>query len=71
MVQATEQYWKAQVEELQLELLRVKAQLLVLQKDLDSAQLVAQDSQLQLRRLTAKEQAKESALQKALEWDLG
>jgi hypothetical protein len=71
MVQATEQYWKAQVEELQLELLRVKAQLLVLQKDLDSAQLVAQDSQLQLRRLTAKEQAKESALQKDLAWDLG
>jgi hypothetical protein len=71
MVQATEQYWKAQVEELQLELLRVKAQLLVLQKDLDSAQLVAQDSQLQLRRLTAKEKAQESALQKDLAWDLG
>jgi hypothetical protein len=56
-----------QLESLESELVRVKAQLLVLQKDLDSAQLVAQDSQLQLRRLTAKEKARETALQ----WDLG
>ena len=66
MVQATEQYWKARVEELQSELVRVKAQLLVLQKDLDSAQVSEQDLLLQLRRLTAKEKAQESALQ----WDL-
>jgi hypothetical protein len=67
MVQATEQYWMAQVKDLEQQLVRAKAQLVVLQKDLDSAQLVAQDSQLQLRRLTAKEKAQESALQ----WDLG
>ena len=66
MVQATEQYWKAQVEELQLQLLRAKAQLLVLQKDLDSAQVSEQDLLLQLRRLTAKEKAQESALQSGL-----
>ena len=66
MVQATEQYWKAQVEELQLQLLRVKAQLLVLQKDLDSAQVSEADLRLQLNRLMAKERAQESALQ----WDL-
>ena len=67
MVQATVQYWKAQVEELQLQLVRVKAQLFVLQKDLDSAQVVESDLRLQLHRLTAKEKAQESALQ----WDLG
>ena len=67
MVQATEQYWKAQVEELQLQLLRVKAQLLVLQKQLDSAQVSEADLRLQLNRLMAKERAQESALQ----WDLG
>ena len=66
MVQATEQYWKAQVEELQLQLLRVKAQLLVLQKQLDSAQVSEADLRLQLNRLMAKERAQESALQ----WDL-
>ena len=66
MVQATVQYWKAQVEELQLQLVRVKAQLFVLQKDLDSAQVVESDLRLQLNRLMAKEKAQESALQ----WDL-
>jgi dephospho-CoA kinase len=67
MGMATEQYWKAQVQELQSELVTAKAQLLVKQKELDSAQLVAQDLQLQLRRLMAKEKAQETALQ----WDLG
>jgi hypothetical protein len=67
MVQATEQYWKAQVKDLEQQLVRAKAQLLVLQKDLDSAQVSEQDLLLQLRRLSAKEKARESALQ----WDLG
>jgi hypothetical protein len=66
MVQATEQYWKAQVKDLEQQLVRAKAQLLVLQKDLDSAQVSEQDLLLQLRRQTAKEKAQESALQ----WDL-
>ena len=66
MVQATVQYWKAQVEELQLQLVRVKAQLFVLQKDLDSAQVVESDLRLQLNRLMAKEKAQDLALQ----WDL-
>jgi hypothetical protein len=56
MVQATEQYWKAQVEELKLELVRAKAQLLVLQKALDSVQVSESDLRLQLRRQMAKEQ---------------
>jgi hypothetical protein len=67
MVQATEQYWKAQVKDLEQQLVRAKAQLLVLQKDLDSVQVSESDLRLQLRRLTAKEKAQESALQ----WDLG
>jgi septal ring factor EnvC (AmiA/AmiB activator) len=67
MVQATEQYWMAQVKDLERQLVRVKAQLLVLQKDLDSVQVSESDLRLQLRRLTAKEKAQESALQ----WDLG
>jgi hypothetical protein len=67
MVQATEQYWMAQVKDLEQQLVRAKAQLLVLQKDLDSVQVSESDLRLQLRRLTAKEKAQESALQ----WDLG
>ena len=66
MVQATEQYWMAQVKDLEQQLVQEKAKLLVLQKDLDSAQVSEQDLLLQLRRLTAKEKAQESALQ----WDL-
>jgi regulator of replication initiation timing len=71
MVQATEQYWMAQVKDLEQQLVQAKARLSELQKDLDSAQLSEQDLLLQLRHLTAKEKAQESALQKALEWDLG
>jgi hypothetical protein len=66
MVQATEQYWLAQVKDLEQQLAQAKAKELALQKALDSAQLSEQDLQLQLRRLTAKEKAQESALQ----WDL-
>jgi hypothetical protein len=66
MVQATEQYWMAQVKDLEQQLVQEKAKLLELQKDLDSAQLSEQDLLLQLRRQTAKEKAQESALQ----WDL-
>jgi hypothetical protein len=66
MVQATEQYWMAQVKDLEQQLAQAKAKLLVLQKDLDSAQVSEQDLLLQLRRQTAKEKAQESALQ----WDL-
>jgi regulator of replication initiation timing len=67
MVQATEQYWLAQVKDLEQQLVVMKAQLLVLQKQLDSLQVSESDLQLQLRRLTAKEKAQETALQ----WDLG
>jgi chromosome segregation ATPase len=70
MVQATEQYWLAQVKDLEQQLAQAKARLVELQKDLDSAQLSEQDLLLQLRRLTAKEKAQESALQKDLGWDL-
>ena len=66
MVMATEQYWMAQVKDLEQQLVQEKAKLLELQKDLDSAQLSEQDLLLQLRRQTAKEKAQESALQ----WDL-
>ena len=66
MVQATEQYWMAQVKDLEQQLVQEKAKLLVLQKELDSLQLSESDLRLQLRRLTAKEKQQESALQ----WDL-
>jgi hypothetical protein len=66
MVQATEQYWLAQVKDLEQQLAQAKAKELALQKALDSAQLSESDLRLQLRRLTAKEKAQESALQ----WDL-
>jgi hypothetical protein len=66
MVMATEQYWMAQVKDLEQQLVQEKAKLSELQKDLDSAQLSEQDLLLQLRRQTAKEKAQESALQ----WDL-
>jgi hypothetical protein len=49
MVQATEQYWLAQVKALELQV---------------------QELQSQLHHLMEKEKAQESALQKALEWDL-
>jgi hypothetical protein len=70
MVQATEQYWLAQVKDLEQQLVQAKARLLELQKDLDSAQLSEQDLLLQLRHLMAKEKAQELALQKDLGWDL-
>jgi hypothetical protein len=70
MVQATEQYWLAQVKDLEQQLAQAKARLVELQKDLDSAQLSEQDLLLQLRRLTAKEKAQELALVKDLGWDL-
>jgi hypothetical protein len=66
MVMATEQYWMAQVKDLEQQLVQEKAKLLVLQKELDSLQLSESDLRLQLRRLTAKEKQQESALQ----WDL-
>jgi ribosomal protein L29 len=66
MVQATEQYWMAQVKDLEQQLAQAKAKLLALQKALDSAQVSESDLLLQLRRQTAKEKAQESALQ----WDL-
>jgi hypothetical protein len=70
MVQATEQYWLAQVKDLEQQLVREKAKLLVLQKQLDSAQVQEQDLKLQLHRLLAKEKAQGLALQKDLGWDL-
>jgi hypothetical protein len=66
MVQATEQYWMAQVKDLEQQLAQAKVKLLALQKALDSAQVSESDLLLQLRRQTAKEKAQESALQ----WDL-
>jgi hypothetical protein len=78
MVQATEQYWSAQVKALEQQLVQEKAKLLVLQKELDSVQVSEQDLKVQLRRYleTEKvrvetEKAQESALKKAMEWDLG
>jgi hypothetical protein len=70
MVQATEQYWMAQVKDLEQQLVQEKAKLLVLQKELDSLQLSESDLRLQLRRLTEMEKEKELALKKAMEWDL-
>lgn len=78
MVQATEQYWSAQVKALEQQLVQEKAKLLVLQKELDSVQVSEQDLKVQLRRYleTEKvrvetEKAQELALKKAMEWDLG
>ena len=62
----SQEYLLGQVQELQSELVKAKAQLLVMQKELDSAQLSEQDLRLQLRRQLAKEQERVSALQ----WDL-
>ena len=70
MVQATEQYWMAQVKDLEQQLVQEKAKLLVLQKELDSLQLSESDLRLQLRRLTVKEKQQESVREKALKWDL-
>jgi hypothetical protein len=78
MVQATEQYWLAQVKDLEQQLVQEKAKLLVLQKELDSVQVSEQDLKVQLRRYleTEKvrvetEKAEALALRKAMEWDLG
>jgi hypothetical protein len=78
MVQATEQYWLAQVKGLEQQLVREKAKLLVLQKELDSVQVSEQDLRLQLRRhletekvRVETEKAQELAQRKAMEWDLG
>ena len=62
----SQEYLLGQVQELQSELVKAKAQLLVMQKELDSVQLSEQDLRLQLRRQLAKEQERVSALQ----WDL-
>jgi hypothetical protein len=67
MVQATQEYWLAKVRELELALVREKAQLLVLQSDLDSAQLRVQDSELELVRVKQKAQLRESELEMALD----
>ena len=78
MVQATEQYWLAQVKGLEQQLVREKAKLLVLQKELDSVQVSEQDFKLQLRRHLETEKvrvetetAQALAQRKAMEWDLG
>ena len=52
----SQEYLLAQVQELQSELVKAKAQLLVMQSQLDSLQLSEQDLRLQLRRQKVKEQ---------------
>jgi hypothetical protein len=78
MVQATEQYWLAQVKDLEQQLVQEKAKLLVLQKELDSVQVSEQDLKVQLRRhletekvRVETEKAQALAQKKAMEWDLG
>ena len=67
MVQATVDYLLAKVRELELALVREKALLLVVQSDLDSAQLRVQDSELELVRVKQKAQLRESELEMALD----
>jgi hypothetical protein len=67
MVQATVGYLLAKVRELELALVREKALLLVVQSDLDSAQLRVQDSELELVRVKQKAQLRESELEMALD----
>jgi hypothetical protein len=67
MVQATVQYWEKKVQALESQVVREKARYLVLESDLDSAQLRVQDSELELVRVKQKAHLKESELEMALE----
>ena len=67
MVLATVQYWEKKVQELESQLVQAKAAVLVLQSDLDSAQLRVQDSELELVRVKQKAQLRESELEMALD----
>jgi 50S ribosomal subunit-associated GTPase HflX len=55
MVQATVGYLLAKVAELESQLVQEKARVLVVQSELDSAQVRMMDSELQLARWKAKE----------------
>jgi hypothetical protein len=67
MVQATREYWVQKVQVLESELVRAKAEVLVLQSDLESAQVRVQDSELELVRVKQMAHLKESELEMALD----
>jgi hypothetical protein len=63
----SQEYLLGQVRELESRLVREKARYLVLESDLDSAQLRVQDSELELVRLKQSQSLKESELAMELE----
>ena len=67
MVQATVEYLVRKAQELEQALVQEKARQMVLQSELDSAQLRVQDSELELVRVKQKAHLKESELEMALE----
>ena len=67
MVQATQEYWVQKVQVLESELIRAKAEVLVLQSELESAQVRVQDSELELVRVKASQSLRESELEMALD----
>jgi hypothetical protein len=67
MVQATVEYFVRKAQQLEQALVQEKARYLVLESDLDSAQLRVQDSELELVRVKQKAQLRESELEMALD----
>ena len=67
MVQVTQAYWLAKVQELERALVQEKARHLLLQSELDSAQLRVFDSELELMRVKQKAQLRETELEMALD----
>jgi hypothetical protein len=67
MVQVTQEYWLAKVKDLEQALVQEKARHLLLQSDLDSAQLRVQDSESELVRVKQKAQLRETELEMALD----
>jgi hypothetical protein len=67
MVQATQGYWLEKVKVLESQLVQEKARQLLLQLELDSAQLRVQDSELELVRVKQKARLRESELEMALD----
>jgi len=67
MVEVTQAYWLAKVQELEQDLVQAKARQLVLESQLDSAQLRVQESESELVRVKQKAQLRESELEMALD----
>jgi hypothetical protein len=63
----SQEYWLQKVLELESQLVLEKARHLVLQSDLDSAELRAQDSEMELVRLKQSQSLKETELAMELE----